>query len=53
VGWKFVQMAFEAAGIPVLPIYSDVVDAREWNDAEVTAEVSRFIEEKVLARAEA
>jgi len=50
VGWKFTQMAFEAAGIPVLPIYSDVVDAREWNDAEVTSEVSRFIEEKVLAR---
>ena len=48
VGWKFTRMAFEAAGIPVLPIYSDVVDAREWNDAEVTSQVSKFIEEKVF-----
>ena len=32
----------------LLPIYSDVVDAREWNDAEVTSQVSKFIEEKVF-----
>jgi benzoyl-CoA reductase/2-hydroxyglutaryl-CoA dehydratase subunit BcrC/BadD/HgdB len=50
VGWKFTQMAFEAAGIPVLPIYADVVDAREWNDEEIKGQVSRFIEEKVRPR---
>jgi len=49
VGFKFTQMAFEEAGIPMLPIYADVVDAREWDDAGIRSQVSEFMEEKVLA----
>ncbi len=47
VGNMFTIRAFEAAGIPVLPIYSDVVDAREWKDEEIKFQVSKFIEEKL------
>ena len=43
-------MVLEKNGIPVLPIYADIVDAREWNDEEIQAQVSRFIEERCMSR---
>ena len=50
VGSRFIEMVLEKAGIPVLPIYADIVDAREWNDEEIQAQVSRFIEERCMPR---
>ena len=49
LGNMFTIKAFEEAGIPVLPIYSDVVDAREWRDEEIKCQVSKFIKEKLLS----
>lgn len=50
IGRRLTRMVFENAGIPVLTLYADVVDAREWNDEQVRAQVASFIEEKVLSR---
>jgi len=49
VGRTFTKIAFEDAGIPLLTIYADVVDAREWDDEKVKSQVSNFIEEKLLS----
>ena len=48
VSRKFTKIAFENAGIPLLTIYADVVDAREWDDEKIKAQVSEFIEERIL-----
>jgi benzoyl-CoA reductase/2-hydroxyglutaryl-CoA dehydratase subunit BcrC/BadD/HgdB len=48
VGRRFTQIAFENAGIPLLTIYADVVDAREWDDEKIKSQVSSFIEERLL-----
>jgi benzoyl-CoA reductase/2-hydroxyglutaryl-CoA dehydratase subunit BcrC/BadD/HgdB len=48
VGRTFTKIAFEAAGIPLLTVYADVVDAREWDDEKVKSQVSTFIEERLL-----
>jgi benzoyl-CoA reductase subunit B len=48
IGRKFTQIAFEQAGIPMLPIYADVVDAREWEDEKIKNLVSDFIESRVV-----
>ena len=39
---------FENAGIPLLTIYADVVDAREWDDEKIKSQVSNFIEARLL-----
>jgi len=44
----FTKIVFENAGIPLLTIYADVVDAREWDDEKVKSQVSNFIEERLL-----
>jgi benzoyl-CoA reductase/2-hydroxyglutaryl-CoA dehydratase subunit BcrC/BadD/HgdB len=49
VGRTFTKIAFENAGIPLLTIYADVVDAREWDDEGVKFQVSNFIEERLLS----
>jgi benzoyl-CoA reductase/2-hydroxyglutaryl-CoA dehydratase subunit BcrC/BadD/HgdB len=49
IGRKFTKIAFENAGIPLLSIYADVVDAREWDDEKIKAQVSNFIEERLLS----
>lgn len=41
------RIAFENAGIPVLPIYADNVDARAWDDEQIKAQVSNFIEARL------
>lgn len=48
VGNMFISMTLEKAGIPVLPIYADAVDAREWDDESIKALVSKFIEERCI-----
>jgi hypothetical protein len=40
-------MALENAGIPVLPIYADNVDPRDWDDAKMKSLVSEFIERRL------
>jgi benzoyl-CoA reductase subunit B len=50
VGNMFIKLVLEKAGVPVLPIYADVVDAREWDDEGIQNQVSRFIEERCMAR---
>src|SRR5208337_3111749 len=50
VGFMFIRTVLENAGIPVLPIYADVVDSREWDDEGIRAQVGRFIEERCRAR---
>jgi benzoyl-CoA reductase/2-hydroxyglutaryl-CoA dehydratase subunit BcrC/BadD/HgdB len=49
MGRTFTKIAFEAAGMPVLTIHADVVDAREWDDEKVKSQVSNFIEQRLLA----
>jgi benzoyl-CoA reductase subunit B len=46
-GNRFIERALERAGIPVLPIRADMVDARSWNAAEMIKRVGRFIEERL------
>ena len=44
------RLALEQAGIPVLPLYTDNVDPREWDDKHIRSLVERFIEDRLLAR---
>ncbi len=48
VGNIFITKVLENAGVPVLPIYADVVDAREWDDEGIKTAVSQFIEKRCL-----
>jgi benzoyl-CoA reductase subunit B len=47
-GRRFIERALEEAGIPVLPVHADVVDARAWNPAEARAAVRTFLDERVM-----
>jgi len=47
-GRLFIERALEDAGIPVLPIHADVVDAREWDADGARAGVRSFLETRVL-----
>jgi benzoyl-CoA reductase subunit B len=47
-GRLFIERALEDAGIPVLPIAADVVDAREWDADGARAAVRSFLETRVL-----
>jgi benzoyl-CoA reductase subunit B len=46
-GNRFIERALERAGIPVLPVFTDMVDPRNWNDSEMIEQVGRFIEERL------
>ena len=48
-GRLFIERALERAGVPVLPIEADVVDARAWNPAAARATVRAFLDERVGA----
>ena len=43
-GNLFIERALEAAGVPVLPIAADMVDARGWNGLEMRQKVGHFLE---------
>jgi benzoyl-CoA reductase subunit B len=46
-GNRFIERALERAGIPVLAVFTDMVDPRNWNAAEMIERVGRFIEERL------
>jgi hypothetical protein len=48
-GRLFIERALEDAGIPVLPIEADVVDARAWDPAATRTAVRTFLDTRVLA----
>jgi hypothetical protein len=43
-GNRFIEQALEAAGVPVLPIVADMVDARGWDGVAMRRKVSQFLE---------
>lgn len=43
-GSLFIERALKQAGIPVLEVYADMVDARSWDGAAMRARVARFLE---------
>jgi hypothetical protein len=47
-GRLFIERALEDAGVPVLPIEADVVDARGWDADGVRTSVRSFLETRVL-----
>jgi hypothetical protein len=48
-GRLFIERALEEAGIAVLPIAADVVDARAWDAAAARRAAGHFLDERVLA----
>ncbi len=44
----FSTRALERAGIPVLDLGVDNVDARQWNEAEMRGRLADFIEQRVV-----
>jgi hypothetical protein len=46
-GNRFIELALERAGIPVLPIFADMADARIWDGAAMRRKVANFLEEHV------
>jgi benzoyl-CoA reductase/2-hydroxyglutaryl-CoA dehydratase subunit BcrC/BadD/HgdB len=42
-GNRFIERALEQAGIPVLPVYADMVDARGWDAAKMRGAVAEFL----------
>jgi hypothetical protein len=49
-GKRFVERALERAGIPVLTIDADVVDARRWDAGRMRDVVGRFIDSRVIGK---
>jgi hypothetical protein len=47
-GRLLIERALEEAGIPVLPVAADVVDARAWNPAAARRAVASFLDERVV-----
>lgn len=47
-GRLFIERALEEAGVPVLPIDADVVDARAWDPAAARADVQMFLDTRVI-----
>lgn len=48
-GRNFIERALQEAGIAVLPVHADVVDARAWDPVETRARVARFLDTAVRA----
>jgi benzoyl-CoA reductase/2-hydroxyglutaryl-CoA dehydratase subunit BcrC/BadD/HgdB len=51
-GKSAMAIAFEKADIPYLELHGDNVDARNWDEEEAEAIVSKFIEEQILSKPE-
>jgi benzoyl-CoA reductase/2-hydroxyglutaryl-CoA dehydratase subunit BcrC/BadD/HgdB len=49
-GSYFITKMMEDAGIPVLQLKADPVDARKWNQENMTEAVSGFIEDRILEK---
>lgn len=52
-GTHFITRRLEEAGVPVVEIGGDNVDARQWDDEGVKSQISGFIEERAAPRARA
>jgi hypothetical protein len=50
-GNRFIERALEHAGIPVLPVIADMVDARDWDPKAMRRKVSEFLVHRVLPHA--
>ena len=50
-GNRFIERALEEAGIPVMPVFADMVDARSWDAAGVREKVAHFLESVTPERA--
>jgi len=50
-GSYFIRKTFEDAGIPVLELRADTVDARDWDEAQMTAELEAFLETRLCLKA--
>jgi hypothetical protein len=46
-GNRFIELGLERAGVPVLPIMADMVDARNWDGAGMRRKVAEFLEQRV------
>ena len=46
-GSYFIKQAFEKAGIPVLELRADTVDARSWDENQMTAQMESFLENRL------
>ena len=44
---RFIERALESAGIPVLPVYADMVDAQNWDGEDMRRRGGEFIEERL------
>jgi hypothetical protein len=49
-GNRFIERALEEAGIPVLPVVADMVDARGWDPQAMRRKVSEFFTLRVLTK---
>jgi benzoyl-CoA reductase/2-hydroxyglutaryl-CoA dehydratase subunit BcrC/BadD/HgdB len=49
-GSYFIRKTFEDAGIPVLELRADTVDARVWDDERMTGDVESFLETRLGVR---
>jgi benzoyl-CoA reductase subunit B len=49
-GARLASRALEKSGIPVLELTASMVDARLWDDAEMTKSVADFIEQRIWRR---
>ena len=47
-GTYFIRETLEAAGVPVQLLWADMVDPTGWDDVAIQAQISQFIEERVL-----
>jgi benzoyl-CoA reductase subunit B len=47
-GSYFIRETLEAAGVPVQLLWADMIDPSGWDDSLVQANISKFIEERVL-----
>ncbi len=47
-GNRFIERALEQAGVPVLPVSADMVDARDWDPQAMRRKVSEFLKHRVL-----
>jgi len=50
-GNRFIERALEEAGIPVMPVFADMVDARSWDAAGMREKVAHFLESVTPVRA--
>ena len=46
-GNRFIERSLERAGIPVLPMFADMVDARSWDPAGMRGKVAQFLEQHI------